>query len=118
MPLSTWSHDSGNAPPTRARDLALLTGLVGPPFMWLLTFELTYALSYAACISIWWPLHASVLLGIAGALASGSFAWQAGGRSSGWTHWMAIAGVAMSIWFAIVILSLEFPLLSLPPCRP
>jgi hypothetical protein len=111
--------------------LALRTGLLTGPVVFLTAVEVNYVLSYVACeTQRTWFLHAAVIVAAALVVASGWLAWTHGPPHSDHrptppatpettenrARWMSIAGVLTAAWFTIVILSLEIPVLVLPPC--
>jgi hypothetical protein len=96
--------------------------------------EFNYALSYRACeTQETWFLHLATLVSAAAVAAAGFWGWSA---SRGWrqlperltppvghetsetrARWMGHASVAFSIWFVIVILTMEIPLIVLRTCQ-
>jgi hypothetical protein len=125
MPSSTSRHDSFSTGPRLA---ALWAGLAAGPLAWAALLEANYLLSYVACEQRHsWMLHlgtvvALVLVGL-GALA----AWwahpplgpvPASSTAEGRARFMAVAGLALSGGFALVILATEIPVLVLHPCTP
>lgn len=102
--------------PTRRRDWALIAGWVTGPTLFLTALNLNYALANRACLQ--WPLHVVVLVGIAAAVASGMWAWRAGGGDPPSTRrrFMAAGGLAIALGSALVLASLELPVFALGPC--
>lgn len=107
--------------------MALWAGLAAGPLAWATLLESNYVLSYVACEQRHtWMLHLStaVALAIVGAGAWGAWAgappW--GGSTSaageGRARFMAISGLVLCAWFALVIVATEIPVLVLPPCIP
>lgn len=130
MPSSIL-HRASREPRERRRDLILWLGVLAGPVVWLTMLETNYVLSYVACeLRQTWFLHAATvvslaLVGVAGAASLAEAKRERGAphaltkahmRSDTRTIWMAWAGVAMSAWFAIVIVVTELPVMILPPC--
>jgi hypothetical protein len=105
--------------------------LLAPALLWLVLLEADYALAYNACDeqSNWFlgALAAgSLLLGA----AAGFSAWRAAPpedsdeHSAPWTirtreiraRWMSISAIAISAWFALVMLAMMVPIVVLRPC--
>jgi hypothetical protein len=126
-------HDSSDS---GARATALWIGLLAGPAVWLVLLETNYVLSYVACGQRQtWMLHlaaAVALLLVAGAAAA---AWRAappaGGDGPGGgastdpartrvirARFQAVAGLVLCIWFAVVIVATDIPVLVLRPCAP
>ena len=124
MPSSTLRHGSFSWVP---RLVALWIGLGAGPLAWAALLEVNYALSYVACEQRQtWMLHvatgaALVLVGL-GALAAWSAAPPLRGSTSAAgearARFMAIGGLALCAWFALVIAATELPVLLLHPCTP
>jgi hypothetical protein len=130
MPSSTSrpvSHE-------RWRLAALWAGLLTGPIVWLGLLELNYVLAYVACETrSTWFMHLAI--GVAVLLVAGA-GYLAGAASYGHiladetrtlplsdetrvqrSRWMSLAGVALSIWFILVILAMEVPLVVLRECQ-
>jgi hypothetical protein len=130
MPSSTSrpvSHE-------RWRLAALWAGLLTGPIVWLGLLEVNYVLAYVACEArAKWFMHLAI--GIALLLVAGA-GWAARVASIGnaladetrtpplsddtrlqRARWMSLAGVALSLWFMLVILAMEVPLLMLRECQ-
>jgi hypothetical protein len=102
-------------------------GIAAGPLAWAALLQTNYVLSYVACEQRrTWMLHlaAAAALAIAGlgARAAWSVAPALPGPSSetGEAHvrFMALAGLALCAWFALVIVATEIPALVLHPCTP
>ena len=93
---------------------------------------MNYVLSYVACESRQkWFLHAAVAVALALVAGAGYLAWVSGPpedtqdrtapvtRSSrrSRARWMALAGLGLSLWFILVILAMEIPILVLRACE-
>ena len=124
MPSSTWRHGSFSWGPRLA---ALWFGLGAGPLAWAGLLEINYVLSYVACEQRQtWMLHlttAAALLTVgAGALAAWSAAPPLRVSNSSITEararFMALGGLALCGWFALVILATGIPTLFLHPCTP
>lgn len=118
----------------RRRVLALWTGILAGPAVWLTLLEANYVLSYVACETRQtWFLHLATLLSIVLVAAAGAWGWRAGHgprelpepltppvspeTCDARTRWMAHAGIALSAWFIIVILAMEVPVIVLRTCQ-
>jgi hypothetical protein len=110
----------------------LWTGILAGPIVWMGLLEVQYVLSYVACeMRQTWFLHvatalAVVLVGVAGWLAWRSGPAESDGRrsppvtrstSESRARWMSLAGVILSAWFILVILSMEIPIVVLQTCQ-
>jgi hypothetical protein len=122
MPSFTWRHGSFSWGPRLA---ALWFGLGAGPLAWAALLEINYVLSYVACEQRQtWMLHlatACALLTVGlGALAAWSAAPPLRGRTSSTTEararFMALGGLVMCAWFALVILATAIPVLLIHPC--
>lgn len=103
----------------RPSSVALWTGVFAGPFAWALVFELKYALIDYACRNhAHWLFWIFFLLGIA-ICAYGAFcAWSGMATdASPRARFMGIAGVMLSIGFAIFIVAMAIPDLYLLPCE-
>ncbi len=118
----------------RWRLAALWAGVLTGPFVWLGLLEANYVLAYVACETrSTWFMHVAVGAGLLLVAAAGCGAWAAsfGNRLADdvgapplsdatrieRSRWMSLAGVALSLWFMVVILAMEVPLLVLRECR-
>ena len=133
MPSST-SPREWREPHDASRELALWCGILAGPLTWLALLETHYVLSYVSCETRQtWFLHLATVASLVIVIGAGVAAWRAGARerrfdepqgppigretSDARITWMGYAGVAMSLWFVIVILSMEVPIVVLPPCH-
>jgi hypothetical protein len=118
----------------RWRLAALWAGVLTGPLVWLTLLETQYVLSYVACETrATWFMHLST--GVALVLVGGA-AWAAWSASHGSpsdddapeppvsdrtrrqrSRWMSLVGIALSGWFALVILAMEVPILVLGVCQ-
>jgi zinc transporter ZupT len=120
MPSSTsrlgW-HD-------RRRTAALWIGLLAGPVIWFTALEANYVMSYVACeVSHRWFLHAVNVASMVVVAGAGWISWRHGPAdgsapptppvssetSETCGRWMSIAGVGLSLWFILVILAMEIP---------
>lgn len=128
------SSTSHRAWSERWRTAALWAGVLTGPIVWLTLLETQYVLSYVACEArTTWFMHLST--GAALVLVGGA-AWAAWSASDGAPYdddaqsppvgddtrrqrsrWMSLAGLALSAWFALVILAMEVPILILGVCQ-
>jgi hypothetical protein len=124
MPRSISRLDTSSP----ARLLVLWVAILAGPLAWLLDLELSYALANRACESgsrAAYALTSLVAAALAG--AAGWTAWRelqraAGGDTQGAreidrSRFLAIAGVAFSAGFLLLILGNLVPKLLLDPCR-
>ena len=126
---SSTSHHAWHEP---RRNAALWAALLAGPILFLTLLETVYVMSYVSCETRHtWFLHLAVF--VAALLVAGA-AWTA------WTHgppadtqdrtppvtrstaevraqWMAFAGLGLSLWFIVVIMALEIPILVLKTCQ-
>ena len=124
MPLSTLRHGSFSWGPRLA---ALWAGLAAGPFAWAALLQTNYVLSYVACEQRHtWMLHVAAGVALAlvglGALAAWTAAPPLAGAAASTAEtrarFMAVAGLALCAWFALVIVATEIPVLVLHPCTP
>ena len=109
-------------------------GLLTGPIVWLGLLEVNYVLAYVACETrSTWFMHLAIGVALLLVAAAGYVAWTASfgnilGDQSGApplsdetriqrSRWMSLAGVAFSLWFIIVILAMEVPLVVLRECQ-
>jgi hypothetical protein len=103
----------------RPSSLALWSGILAGPFAWALVFELKYALVDYACRNhAHWLFWIFFLFGVA-ICAYGAFSAWGGMAADGSTRgrFMGIAGMALSIAFAIFIVAMSIPDIYLRPCE-
>lgn len=118
----------------RWRLAALWAGLLTGPIVWLALLELNYVLAYVACeVRSTWFMHLAI--GIAVVLVAGA-AYAAWAASYGHilsdqcrtpplsdetrvqrSRWMSLAGLTFSLWFIVVILAMEVPIVVLRECQ-
>jgi hypothetical protein len=118
----------------RWRLAALWAGLLTGPIVWLALLEANYVLAYVACETrSTWFMHLAVAVALLLVGAAGYGAWSAsfGNLLAAETRtpplsddtrlqrsrWMSLAGVAFSLWFLLVIVALEVPLVVLRECQ-
>lgn len=117
----------------RWRLAAVWAGVLTGPLAWLALLEVNYVLAYVACAArATWFMHLAVGVALLLVVAAGYGAWSAafGGLADDAeaaplsdetriqrSRWMSLAGVAMSVWFVIVILAMEVPILVLRECQ-
>ena len=114
------------------RELALWTGVITGPLVFLMVLEVNYVLTYVACETRQtWFMHVAIAVGVAVVGASGWLAWRHGPAQSDRrptppttpettetrARWMSIAGVVTAAWFTLAILSFEIPVIVLGPCQ-
>jgi hypothetical protein len=126
---SSTSHHAWHDP---WRAAGLWTGLLAGPLVWAGLLETHYVLSYVACeVRQEWFLHAATALAVALVAAAGWVGWRSGpaeddqrrsppvtrATSESRARWMSLAGVALSGFFIVVILSMEIPIIVLRTCQ-
>jgi hypothetical protein len=106
------------------RTTLLWVGLLAGPVIWFTALEANYVMSYVACeVSHRWFLHAVNLASMLLIAGAGWLSWR-NGPADGSTpptppvspetsetraRWMSISGVGLSLWFILVILTMEIP---------
>ena len=130
MASSTLPH--GSSEPA-SRLLALWAGILAGPFAWAALLQTNYVLSYVACEQRHgWMLHVATGAALALIGAAAFAAWRAAASLQPLNdehvaehpertrllrrRWMALGGLVLCAWFAIVILATEIPALVLHPC--
>jgi hypothetical protein len=130
MPSFTLRHGSFDGGPRLA---ALWAGLVAGPFAWAALLETNYVLSYVACEQRHtWMLHTATAVALFLVGVAAFAAWRASPSLEFapedqpstdpaettviLARFMAIGGLVLCAWFAIVILATELPVLVLHPC--
>lgn len=114
------------------RIAALWLGVLAGPIVWLTLLEVNYLLSYVSCESrSTWFLHVAVATAIVLVAAAAYAAWRYGppedtqertppvtrSTSEIRSRWMALAGIGCSLWFILVIATMEIPILVLKVCQ-
>jgi len=106
---------------------ALWAGLAAGPLAWAAVLETNYALSYVACEQRHsWMLHLGTAIALALVAAGAFLAWAAAPPLRGATtsaaearaRFMAVGGLVLCAWFALVIIATEIPVLVLNACTP
>jgi len=132
MASSTWPRDSSER---WTRLLALWAGLLAGPLAWAALLQTNYVLSYVACEQRQtWMLYLATAVALALVAGGAAAAWAAApapplGREEHEdpdphraivlrARFMALGGLAMCAFFAIVILATAIPVLVLHPCTP
>jgi hypothetical protein len=118
----------------RWRLAALWAGLLTGPIVWLGLLEVNYLLAYVACEArSTWFMHVATVVALLLVSGAGYAAWSAsyGNILADETRtlplsdetrvqrsrWMSLAGIALSLWFVVVILAMEVPLVVLRECQ-
>jgi len=116
--------DSTNA----AGLLALWVGVLGPPLAYLCNHLFTYMMvSWSCATQTRWTLHLVPLLTLIIALAAGALAWRNWKRAGReWpgsgagviprSRFLAMLGMMLSAFFALLILAQWVPIFILAPC--
>jgi hypothetical protein len=111
------------------RNLALWTGVLAGPIVWLLSFEANYALAPWACIfQTKLALYLVSLAALILCAGSGIIAWRqwielgkewpgTGGGAIPRSRIMAVGGVLLSAMFFLVILAQAIPAVLLEACE-
>ena len=133
MPSSTSGHGSSDA---GGRITALWIGVLAGPVAWSALLETNYILSYVACEQRQtWMLHLAAAVALSLVTAAAAFAWRAAPPGLSYeregevstdpadtaitrARFMALGGLALCAWFALVIIAMEIPVLVLKPCTP
>ena len=125
MPFSTLRRGSYSWGPRLA---ALWASLAAGPLAWAALLQTNYLLSYVACEQRHsWTLYLSAGVALAlvglGALAAWAAAPPLNGALTTATaetraRFMAVGGLVLCVWFAVVIVATEIPVLVLHPCTP
>jgi hypothetical protein len=112
---------------------ALWAGVLAGPIVWAANLETNYALSYVACEQRHsWMLHLTASVSVALIALAAFAAWKAAPEGSNDEaasidpretavlrgRFMAMGGLALCAWFAIVILATDIPVMVLQPCTP
>lgn len=130
MASSTLPRASSEPAP---RLFALWAGLLAGPLTWAALLQTNYVLSYVACEQRQtWMLHLATAIALALVGGAAFTAWRAApglrpltdehvaedpaGTSLLRRRFMALAGLALCAWFAILILATEIPALVQQPC--
>lgn len=111
------------------RDLLLWLGMLAAPLAWALHEQASYMMAETACAQeSHLLLHLATLGTLLIALAGGAIAWnrwkrepesstEKGNAQASRVRFMALSGLVMSGWFALVILATWIPNLILGPCQ-
>jgi hypothetical protein len=101
----------------RPSSVSLWSGILAGPFAFALVFEVKYALVDYICRNrAFWIPWAMLVVGLL-ICAFGAFEARRGGApATPRAHFMSIAGLALSIGFAIFIIALTIPHLFLGEC--
>lgn len=114
--------------------MALWTGMLAGPIVWLALLELNYVMSYVACETRQtWFLHLATLVAVLVVGAAGWWGWGAGigdaldsesvtpplsvRTSRQRVRWMSLASAGLSAFFILVILATDVPVLVLKTCQ-
>jgi hypothetical protein len=118
----------------RWRLAALWAGLLAGPLVWLTLLEVHYLFAYVACeVQRTWFMHAASIAALVIVALAGVAAWRAshGDMTAGETltdplsdetriqrsRWMSLAGTVSCLWFIVVILAMEVPIVVLKECQ-
>jgi hypothetical protein len=132
MPSST-SRPGFRSAGERRQALALWTGTLAGPLVWLTLLQTNYTLSYVACETRQtWFLHLAIAIGAFAVGAAGLWGWRAGhAASSGEIStapvseatrqarigWMAVLAALTSAFFIVVIIAMSIPVVVLKTCQ-
>ena len=109
--------------------------MLGGPLAWAALLETNYVLSYVACEHRHgWMLHLATAVALAIVATVAAIAWRAApplghdlDRQPSIepvetavirARFMAIGGLALCAWFALVIIATDIPVMVLKPCTP
>jgi hypothetical protein len=133
MPSSTLRHGSFDA---GGRITTLWIGVLAGPLVWATLLETNYILSYVACEQRQtWMLHLAAAVALMLVAGAAALTWRAAPHGLSYeleregstdpvetaivrARFMAIGGLALCAWFALVIIAMEIPVLVLRPCTP
>lgn len=130
MPLSILRHGSFS---WGIRLAAIWAGILAGPLTWAALLETNYVLSYVACEQRGaWMLHLATGVALVVIGAGAAIAWRAApplrvhqipsarppDAAASRARFMAIAGMGLCAWFALVVLATGIPALVLHPCTP
>jgi hypothetical protein len=119
----------------RRRLATLWAGVLAGPLVFLALLQANYVLSYVSCeTGRTWFLHAATLGGAGVVAAVGYLCWRVGvagqqlieepagapvsrHTSESRAIWMGYVGAANSVWFLIVMLAMDIPVLLLRTCQ-
>jgi hypothetical protein len=128
--LGHGSFDGGG------RITALWIGVLAGPAAWSALLETNYILSYVACEQRQtWMLHLAAGVALAVVAGAAALTWRAAPHGLSYqrdretstdpvettiicARFMAIGGLALCAWFALVIIAMEIPVVVLTPCTP
>ena len=113
--------------------MALLTGVLAGPLLFLGLLEFNYVSSYVSCeMQQKWFLHAATVTTVLLIAGAGWRAWQAGAETlrqqqatgeginfqidHNWVGWLTLLAVLSAGSFVVLALALGVPGLVLPPC--
>jgi len=111
----------------RPRLIALYAGWLIPPLAWLIALESGYSVSYLPCrTGALWRTHAAVLAPLVLIGLSAWFVWRSRRPGQGddlnsaamIRLWLERGALLSCLWFALVILATEIPVLVVLPCLP
>lgn len=107
-------------PVARPSSVALWTGVLLPPVAWAVDLTVRYALvPYICNHKTEWMLVAVTIVALIAALYGGASAWRGRKRAMSdamRVRFMSIAGLFLSVFFAIVILANAVPHLYMRAC--
>ena len=101
----------------RPSSVALWNGILAGPIAFAVVFELKYALVGYVCRNHAHWLYWIFFLGGVALCAYGAFAAWSGMEPAPRPRFMSLAGIGLSITFAIFIVALSIPDLFLRPCE-
>ena len=117
----------------RRQALALWSGVLAGPVVWLTLLQTNYVLSYVACETRQtWFLHLAVAVSVVIVGAAGLWAWREArapylaepltapvseGTRQGRIAWMAHLAALSSAFFVLVIISMSIPAAVLKSCQ-
>ena len=110
--------------------------MLAGPLAWSALLETNYILSYVACEQRQtWMLHLAASVALSLVAGAAALTWRAAPLGLSYerereastdpvdtaiirARFMAIGGLALCAWFALVIIAMEIPVLVLDPCTP
>jgi hypothetical protein len=113
----------------RGRALALWIGVLGPPGIWGLQFEINYAMVPRLCrMNAHWLMHLCSAAGLVLAAVATGFAWREfqrlrqeepeahGDQWAAWPRFMAVLGLMVGTMFCLLIIAQAIPGFLINPC--
>lgn len=101
------------------RNAALWTGIVGPPIIWLVQFEINFAIVHWTCANASvWLIYLITLISVLAAAGCGALGWRAQAVTAApdYARFMGVGGAILGVGFSLLILSQGLAAVLLGPC--